>query len=126
MKRYFALSVAALFLLGEFAWHMPGVLGEPTASSDDPPVLDLFDAMQQDLVDAKFIARDAHRGRIVLTNKTKDPLNVAIPDAFIGVPQVQAQFGGGGGGFGGGGGGLGGGGGQQSVGGGGGGRGGGG
>jgi hypothetical protein len=69
------------------------------------------------VVDAKFIARDSQRGRIILTNKTNEPVSVEIPEAFIGVPMVQAQFGGGG--FGGGGGGLGGGGGTQSVGGGG-------
>ncbi len=91
--------------------------------------MDLFDAMEQGLVEAKFVARDSSRGRIVLSNPTGQPVNVEIPDAFIGVPEQQAQFGGGGGGgFGGGGGGFGGGGGggQQSVGGGGGGRGGGG
>ncbi len=76
--------------------------------------LDVFEAIDQDLVDVKFIARDSQRGRLFLTNKTDEPVDVIIPEAFAGVP-VMHQFGGGGGGFGGGGGG----GGQQSVGGGG-------
>ncbi|MGI9428405.1 MAG: hypothetical protein ACR2NM_07100, partial [Bythopirellula sp.] len=90
--------------------------------------LDLFDAIDQDVVEAKFVARSAEKGRLVLTNKTKQPVQVLIPEAFAGVP-VLRQFGGGGGGLGGGGGGGlgggggglggGGGGGQQSVGGGG-------
>lgn len=80
--------------------------------------LDLFDAIDQGKVDAKFVARSAAKGRLVLTNKTDEPVNVLVPDAFAGVP-VLRQFGGGGGGLGGGGGGLGGGGGGQSVGGGG-------
>ena len=80
--------------------------------------VDLFDAIDQGLVDAKFVARSAEKGRLVLTNKTKEPVSVLIPEAFAGVPTLS-QFGGGGGGGGGGGLGGGGGGGGQSVGGGG-------
>lgn len=80
------------------------------------PMVDLFQAMEDGLVDATFIARSSAKGRLVLKNKTKQPLNVKLPDAFVGVP-VLSQFGGGGGG--GRGGGRGGGGGGQSVGGGG-------
>lgn len=95
---------------------------EPEASSDASPVaaaqetpVDLFDAIDQGLVDVKFVARSAAKGRLVMTNKTKEPVNVLVPEAFAGVPTLR-QFGGGGGG----GGGLGGGGGGgQSVGGGG-------
>jgi|GEM_PF-2168956 len=87
-----------------------------------PAAVDLFDAIDQGLVDAKFVARSAAKGRLVLTNKTEQPVEVLVPEAFAGVP-VLRQFGGGGGGggFGGGGGGGlgGGGGGNQSVGGGG-------
>ncbi len=91
------------------------------ATVDEVTSVDLFDAIDQGLVDAKFVARSAKKGRLVLTNKTKQPVSVLIPEAFAGVP-VLRQFGGGGGGGqgGGGGGGLGGGGGGgQSVGGGG-------
>ena len=94
-----------------------------------PAALDLFQAMEDGTIDAKFIARSSSKGRLVLTNNTRQPISVQLPDAFAGVPAL-AQFGGGGGGGrgGGGGGGLGGGGGggQQGGGGGGGGRGGGG
>ncbi|MEM8944436.1 MAG: hypothetical protein AAGD11_04570 [Planctomycetota bacterium] len=85
--------------------------------TDNAPV-DLFDAIDQGLVDAKFVARSAAKGRLVLTNQTEEPVSVLVPEAFAGVP-VLRQFGGGGGGLGGGGGGLGGGGGGQAVGGGG-------
>ena len=80
--------------------------------------LDLFQAIDDGLVDVKFVARSDSKGRLVMTNKTDQPIDVEIPEVFAGVP-VLSQFGGGGGGFGGGGGGLGGGGGNQSVGGGG-------
>jgi hypothetical protein len=114
MKRSLALVVAVGFLAGELAWPLANARAD-SAPVGEPVEMDLFDAMQSGAVEAKFIARDSQRGRIVVTNKTPNPVSVVIPDAFIGVPQVQAQFGGGG--MGGGMGGMGGGG-QQSVGGG--------
>ncbi len=98
------------------------------ATSDGSPTgaaVELFQAMDDGQVDVKFIAKSDRAARVLITNKTNQPLNVQLPAAFAGVP-VLAQFGGGGGrgggGFGGGGrggGGFGGGGGgQQSVGGG--------
>ncbi|MEX0586397.1 MAG: hypothetical protein WD176_07125, partial [Pirellulales bacterium] len=78
----------------------------------------MFDAVDDGQAELTFIAKSDHAGRVILTNKTKQPLNLRLPEAFAGVP-VLAQFGGGGGGRGGGGrGGFGGGGGggqQQSV-----------
>jgi len=95
---------------------------EPTPVETETEPLDLFDAIDQGLVDVKFIAKSSTKGRLVVTNKTDKPVDVFVPEAFAGVP-VLRQFGGGGGGRGGGGGGFGGGGGgggqQQSVGGGG-------
>jgi hypothetical protein len=113
MNRSVAPLLAVLFLGVELLAPMSLARGESSTASE-PAALDLFDAMQTGAVDAKFVARNSLQGRIVLQNKTKQPLSIEIPDAFIGVP--MAQFGGGGmggGGMGGGGGG------QQSVGGGG-------
>lgn len=109
------------------ALALPTQADDPSAEqpAEAATPVDLFDAIDEGLVDVKFVARDSTKGRLVLTNNTKEEVSVIVPEAFAGVP-VLHQFGGGGGGLGGGGGGLGGGGGgQQSVGGGGGGRGGG-
>ncbi len=99
------------------------------AAADSNAVVDLFAGQDDGTLEVKFIAKNDHEGRILITNKLPHGVKVQIPAAFVGDP-VVAQFGGGGGGFGGGGGGGGfgggGGGGQQSVGGGGGGLGGGG
>jgi hypothetical protein len=102
------------------------VVAANSKDSDQPEEparqVELFAAMKDGDVDVKFIARSDEAARIIITNKTKQPLKLEMPEAFAGVP-VAAQLGGrGGGGLGGGGGG---GGGQQSVGGGGGGLGGG-
>jgi hypothetical protein len=90
---------------------------EPAAAATAP--IDLFQAIDDGQADVTFIAKNDHAGRVLITNNTKQPLNLRLPEAFAGVP-VLAQFGGGGGGqFGGGGGGqFGGGGGQQTTGGG--------
>ena len=94
--------------------------GEPERAKADESKeasgLDLFQAIDDGLVEVKFVVRSDSKGRLVLTNKTDQPVDVQIPEAFAGVP-VLKQFGGGGGGGGGLGGG--GGGGNQSVGGGG-------
>jgi hypothetical protein len=101
-----------------------------TATTISGSATDFFDAVESGDLNAKMIVMNDHEARLILTNNTKQPLNLKLPEAFAGVP-VMAQFGGGGGARGGGargGGGRttgGGGGGQQSVGGGGGGLGGG-
>lgn len=90
---------------------------EQSADAEEP--IALFDAIDEGLVDVTFVARNDRQGRVIVENKTDQPVNFRMPEAFVGVP-VLAQIGGGGG-FGGGGGGQ-----TQSVGGGGGGLGGGG
>jgi hypothetical protein len=88
-------------------------------NKESAEVMDLFAAEKAGQIEVKFIAKNAHKGRILITNKLPNGVKVRLPEAFIGDP-IVAQFGGGGGGgnFGGGGGGMGGGG-QQSMGGGG-------
>ncbi|MCH2114451.1 MAG: hypothetical protein MK171_06025 [Pirellulales bacterium] len=112
--------MAAVFSAG---WLPLDARAEQAAGTNSPQPVDLFDAMDQGLVDVKFVARNAKQGRLVFTNQTKQPVSILVPEAFAGVPVAfkQGGFGGGGGGRGGGGfgGGGGGGGGQQSVGGGG-------
>ena len=69
-------------------------------------------------IEVQFIPKNAEEARVLVKNKTKQPLRIEMPAAFAGVP-VLAQFGGGGMGGGGmGGGGMGGGGGGQGMGGG--------
>jgi hypothetical protein len=120
MLRSLAPLTVVLFLAAELSQPSYSPAADSVGAAAAAQARDLFDAMQKGDVDAKFVAKNSHVGRIILKNNTKGDVNVGIPDAFIGVPAAMAQFGGGGGGgLGGGGGGLGGGGGQQSVGGGG-------
>jgi hypothetical protein len=94
---------------------------EPAVVAGAAGAVEFFQAMEEGQVDVKFIAKSDRAARILITNKTQQPIDLQLPEAFAGVP-VLAQIGGGGfggGGRGGAGGGFGGGGGGgQSVGGG--------
>jgi hypothetical protein len=88
------------------------------SAKDDPNAksVEMFAAMEAGEIEVKLIPRNAEEARILVTNKTKQPLKIEMPAAFAGMP-VLAQMGMGGG-MGGMGGGMGGGGGQQGMGGG--------
>jgi hypothetical protein len=48
--------------------------------------LGLFEAIESGQIEAKLILRDESAGRVLLTNKTKQPLTIQLPEAFAGVP----------------------------------------
>lgn len=52
--------------------------------------VDLFSAIEQGQLDVKVIPKDATQMRVMLTNKTDQPLSVKLPDAIAAVP-VLAQ-----------------------------------
>ncbi len=82
--------------------------------------IEMFNGIDDGSLEVKLIPKNSKEARIFIKNKTDKPVNVKLPDAFVGVLQQGGLFGGaGGGGQGGGGQG---GGGQQSFGGGGGGQ----
>jgi len=99
----------------------PGGRTKPGVFNPDHESVELFTAVDDGQIDVKVIMKDEFQGRVFITNKTDQPLNVKLPDVVAAVP-VLAQFcpcGGGGAGIGGcAGGGGGGAGGQQGAGGG--------
>src|SRR5437870_4194672 len=54
---------------------------------------EFFEAVDAGQLNAKLIVMNDHAARLILTNNTKQPLNLKLPEAFAGVP-VAAQFGG--------------------------------
>jgi hypothetical protein len=87
-----------------------------TKPSMDPSAesLDLFPAMDAGKVEVKLIFSSSKQATVLVENKTKQPINVRLPDAFVGVlaqaqndpfggnnQNGQNQVGGGGGQFGG-------------------------
>jgi hypothetical protein len=69
---------------------------KPGQFNPDHQTVELFGAIQQGQIDVKLIPKDSTECRVLIENKTQEPLNVKLPEAFAGVP-VLAQPGGGGG-----------------------------
>ena len=108
-------SFSFLSVLGVLGLSVACYGAAPDKDKPEAEKVDLFAAMEAGDIEVKLICKDSTTGNVLITNKTKKPLAIRLPDAFAGVP-VAAQFGcpgapgggcpgGGGGGFGGGGGG---------------------
>lgn len=54
---------------------------------------DLLEAERQGLVAVRFVPADSRSAQVIVTNRTKKPLTLRLPAAFVGVP-VLAQMGG--------------------------------
>jgi hypothetical protein len=100
----------SMWLGGSLAIVAAGAFGDARSiSRADPGVtpaatqqqIDLFDGMRDGQLAAKIVAMNDHLARLFIMNKTQQPLNIKLPEAFAAVPAL-AQIGGGGGGRGGG------------------------
>ncbi len=73
------------------------VASKPAAAKPSIDSVEMFAAIKSGEIEVKLIPKSDREANVQLTNKTKRPLTVRLPDAFAGVP-VLAQAGGGGGG----------------------------
>ena len=62
----------------------------PAAQSDSANTVNLFAAIDKGQVDVKVIPKDSSQLRVMIENKTDQPLTVKLPDAFAAVP-ILAQ-----------------------------------
>ncbi|MFK7735963.1 MAG: hypothetical protein AB8B50_08050, partial [Pirellulaceae bacterium] len=111
MKR----TVQHLMAMIAVAVAFPAFAAEPRTSKDDAgkadaKKIDLFQAIEDGLIEVDFVPKDASQATVLFKNKTKEPLNLDLPAAFGAVHERKAlgQMGGMGGGMGGMGGGMGG------------------
>lgn len=95
---YFGLVAAACAAL--LAMNLDHVRAEKRTSAvkskaevEKPETVEMFAAMKSGDIEVQLIFKDAKSGNVIITNKTKKPLSVKLPEAFAG---VHAQFGGGG------------------------------
>lgn len=72
------------------------VAAEPVAAVKDKvakektgETINLFDAIKNGQVEAKFIPSSDHEAKLLITNKTKDALIVKLPDGMAGRPIVK-------------------------------------
>ena len=64
----------------------------------DDESVDLFQGVKDGQLDVKFIPKDSTQASVLITNKSKKPLNVKLPEAFAAAPILAQGFGGLGGG----------------------------
>jgi hypothetical protein len=86
-SRLFAVALLAVLPL------LAGASPRAAATKAKAPIgeeVDVFDAMKNDQIEVKFIAKDSNKANLVIKNKTDKPLTIKVPDAFAGVP-VLAQ-----------------------------------
>jgi hypothetical protein len=69
------------------------VAAESASATSASGVPDLFEAEAQELVSLRYIPNNAKSAQIIVTNRTRRPLTLRLPDAFAGIP-VLAQMGG--------------------------------
>lgn len=69
------------------------VAGSRSRSAVQTAARDLLDAEKEGLVGVRFIPNDSRSAQVIVTNRTKKPLTLRLPAAFVGVP-VLAQMGG--------------------------------
>jgi hypothetical protein len=95
------MSRVASILFGGFfacvlivsASSQSAVAAESASATSASGVPDLFEAEAQQLVSLRYIPNNAKSAQIIVTNRTRRPLTLRLPDAFAGVP-VLAQMGG--------------------------------
>lgn len=73
---------------------------KPGQFNPDHKTVEMFQGIEKGTIGVKLIPKDSTQCRVMIENKTDQPLNIKLPEAFAGVP-VLAQIGGRGG-FGGG------------------------
>jgi hypothetical protein len=94
-----AAITGVLLLAAAAAWAdenrtKPTKIGE---YNPDAQTVEMFAAIEKGDIVVKLIPKDSTQSKIIIENKTAQPLNVKLPDAFAGVP-ILAQVGGAGGG----------------------------
>jgi hypothetical protein len=72
------------------AWGVHPIKGGGKATAGDETV-ELFAGMADGKLEAKVVAKDATECRLMVTNKSNQPLNISLPEALAAAP-VLAQF----------------------------------
>ncbi len=100
IRRWRFLGVAAAMAIVVGALEAGEGRARPKKIGDynpDDPTVEMFEAIEKGDIVVKLIPKNSTQARVLIENKTAQPLNVKLPEAFAGVPAL-AQFGGDGGG----------------------------
>jgi hypothetical protein len=69
----------------------PGARPKPGAFNPEHESVEMFSAVDEGQIEVKVIMKDEFQGRVFITNKTDQPLNIKLPEVAAAVP-VLAQF----------------------------------
>jgi hypothetical protein len=96
----YCVSTTALLLLAATASAADhGRAGKKGAYNPSDRTVEMFEAIKKGDISVKLIPKDSTQCRVLIENKTDQPLNVKLPDSFAGVPALaQGGLGGAGGG----------------------------
>jgi hypothetical protein len=88
----------AVAVVGPLLWAEGAENSKTAAATTPAESIDLFAGMESGDLNVKFIPKNDREASLVIQNKTKQPLSVVLPDAFVGSPVLaQAAPAGGGG-----------------------------
>lgn len=97
MKVRVACALIALFCgLAVPAFAADGRPLKPGEFNPADGTVDLFEGVKNGQLEVKMIHKDVAQGKVFIANKTDKPLNVKLPDAFVGVHVLPQNMGGGG------------------------------
>lgn len=92
-----AVTVIAILVCGISAtlWGADrGKAANKRLAAPQTEAVDLFTAVQQGDIEVKLIPKNDKEANVFITNKTKRPLSVRLPEAFAGVPVLAQAIGG--------------------------------
>ena len=95
-RKFFAGSAVALALTAASVAQADSKTAI-TKPAFDPSArkVEMFQAMEDGLINVKLIQKNSKVGNLLFENKTKEPLTVQLPEAFVGVHVLNQAFGGG-------------------------------
>jgi len=68
------------------------ILPETRAAAPVQPATDLFEARNQGQLGVRFVPASEKKGMLTLSNRTRSPLTIRVPDTLGAVPAALAQF----------------------------------
>src|SRR5258708_9340398 len=94
-RRLIAASLAVLLATASVAPAVAGLKQPIKKLKHDPsiPPVELFEAMEQGLVETTVIAKDSHEANLFVTNKSDAPVSIQFPRAVVATQVLKQIFG---------------------------------
>ena len=96
-----ALMLAAPLAANAAELSTSGRAPKPGQFNPANETVELFEGVKKGQLEVKMVHKDVAQGKVFITNKTDKPVNIKLPDAFVGVHVLAQGMGGMGGGMGG-------------------------